>query len=70
MKSRFALVVLVIAVIVFGTLPVGLFAGQANCSVTTHSHSHVRHVHRKNGSIHHHQRQHSHQRHQHKQSNQ
>ena len=68
MKSRFAAFALVIAVIAFGTLPVELFAGQANCSVTTHSHTRVHHVHRKNGSIHHHQ--HSRQRHQHKQSNQ
>ncbi len=70
MKNRFAVFVLVIAVIAIGTLPVELFAGQANCSVTTHSHTRVHHVHRRNGSIHHHQRQHSHQRHQHKQSNQ
>jgi hypothetical protein len=67
MKSRFSVVaVLVLAVIAFGALPVGLFAGQASCSSVTKTH--IRHVHKKNGSIHHHQR--LHQRHQHKNSNQ
>ena len=54
------------AAIACGLLPAELFASQSNCSVTTHTH--IRHVHKRNGSIHHHQHQRQRQRHRHQQS--